>query len=664
MQRCVRELASASRRAESSAYCGYVRNITFNAWHYADANLWASLVTHIFDELAKPEPEAGVADDATAAAQLARLEVRLAENSALKDRLERARGHRRQVEARRNLLRLTWKLTGIEGEQSLGELQQDVRGVRSAVELLLPNARARLVFAAIALLAAAGMFGVVVLAGGEVLTQTLAAAGAAIAAPLVALQLLRKRVLGLLKQAGTAARAIDVRETDIDAELELASAAEQELQRELSDLSAGRRLARVAFERSEDYREHLGLVSRIHDDFVRMSALLRGARVAQQRGSEAAAGEIESDDDLPSIDRIVLYIDDLDRCPPRRVMEVLEAVHLILAVPLFVVVVAVDPRWLLQSLKFHYADTLTLAAHQGEFSQGEVDSWGASPIDYLEKIIQVPFTLRPMNSQAVSSLVHGLMRDPVSAERNGNEQEPTPPEEGLRDTLSPADEDERGGEALPGQPRDREGPPVTPAGPGTAAPVEPAALSGPGPLSGPDALADASSGARVRSLSSRPVVLTDVERDFAATVAARLRTPRTVKKFTNLYRLLRAGLDERSGRLDAFLGEDTGDVPDYQAALILLAAIIAFPEDASSFLIDLIRGTDSEGTWIEYLRGVQARGVNGGLRDFLEGTTRAQRSEGWTCAPFQRWALEVSRYSFTTGQEVFARSSAERVAAN
>jgi hypothetical protein len=33
----------------------------------------------------------------------------------------------------------------------------------------------------------------------------------------------------------------------------------------------------------------------------------------------------------PPLQRIVLYVDDLDRCPPRRVVEVLTAVHLMLA---------------------------------------------------------------------------------------------------------------------------------------------------------------------------------------------------------------------------------------------------------------------------------------------------------------------------------------------
>jgi hypothetical protein len=40
--------------------------------------------------------------------------------------------------------------------------------------------------------------------------------------------------------------------------------------------------------------------------------------------------------------RVILYIDDLDRCPSDVVIKVLEAVHLLVALPLFVVVVAVD----------------------------------------------------------------------------------------------------------------------------------------------------------------------------------------------------------------------------------------------------------------------------------------------------------------------------------
>ena len=51
------------------------------------------------------------------------------------------------------------------------------------------------------------------------------------------------------------------------------------------------------------------------------------------------------------MNRIVLYIDDLDRCPEDKVIEVLRTAHLLLAFPLFVCVVAVDPRWVSRSLR-------------------------------------------------------------------------------------------------------------------------------------------------------------------------------------------------------------------------------------------------------------------------------------------------------------------------
>ena len=72
----------------------------------------------------------------------------------------------------------------------------------------------------------------------------------------------------------------------------------------------------------------------------------RPARAGNELGQE---GERSENRALSPIERIILYIDDLDRCPPKRVVEVLEAVHLLLAFDLFVVVVAVDARWLERS---------------------------------------------------------------------------------------------------------------------------------------------------------------------------------------------------------------------------------------------------------------------------------------------------------------------------
>ena len=105
----------------------------------------------------------------------------------------------------------------------------------------------------------------------------------------------------------------------------------------------------------------------------------------------------------PRIDRIILYIDDLDRCPSERVVEVLEAIHLILAIPLFVVVVAVDPRWLIKSLELHHSELLSPVIEDGDL--GAESHWTATPINYLEKIIQIPYTLRAMTDTGFADLV-------------------------------------------------------------------------------------------------------------------------------------------------------------------------------------------------------------------------------------------------------------------
>lgn len=221
IQERVRRLALRSRRAPRSAYCGFVRNVSFNAWHYADSNLWASLVTHIFDELAKPEPAAGVTDEAVARAQLARLEEELAAHSGLAQRLERARDHARTVDARRRLLRWTWGLTGVTGDRSLGELKSDLTSLRGALRLLVPNARARLGLFLAALLTAAAVGGAVASLGADWVTRLLVAVVASVAVPLAAIRVVGQHVSGLLAQAGDAARAVDLRDASIDAEVEV-----------------------------------------------------------------------------------------------------------------------------------------------------------------------------------------------------------------------------------------------------------------------------------------------------------------------------------------------------------------------------------------------------------------------------------------------------------
>ena len=83
----------------------------------------------------------------------------------------------------------------------------------------------------------------------------------------------------------------------------------------------------------------------------------------------------------------------------------LEAVHLLLAFELFVVVVAVDSRW----LSFALTDELR-AARQRHARRAT-----ATPHEYLEKIFQLPFWVQPLSELGRRSLLHGLLEGSVSA---------------------------------------------------------------------------------------------------------------------------------------------------------------------------------------------------------------------------------------------------------
>src|SRR5579859_1913216 len=137
---------------------------------------------------------------------------------------------------------------------------------------------------------------------------------------------------------------------------------------------------------------------------------------------------------LPSIDRIILYIDDLDRCPPRQVIQVLEAIQLLLAFDLFVVVVGVDPRWISRSLTKCYPELLSDAeessvlreAANGRKTAGrgqkDVDvNSAARPLDYLEKIFQIPFWIRPLGNREAGGLIDGLLSP--DGDSSGDKQE-------------------------------------------------------------------------------------------------------------------------------------------------------------------------------------------------------------------------------------------------
>jgi hypothetical protein len=103
---------------------------------------------------------------------------------------------------------------------------------------------------------------------------------------------------------------------------------------------------------------------------------------------------------VTSLDRrLVVFIDDLDRCMPEQAIGVLEAVKVFLDIKGCIFVLGVDREIIERGIRVRYKE---FALHE----RGA--GLGVFPVperDYLEKIVQVPFSLPPLAPTAIKSFL-------------------------------------------------------------------------------------------------------------------------------------------------------------------------------------------------------------------------------------------------------------------
>ncbi len=98
--------------------------------------------------------------------------------------------------------------------------------------------------------------------------------------------------------------------------------------------------------------------------------------------------------------RLVLFIDDLDRCGPRSISGTLDAVRLVMNVEHVIVVLAVDQRIAFRAMELRYR-----ALKDQERSAREIAR------DYLEKIVQLPIQLDPAGDSHRQRYIHERLFD-------------------------------------------------------------------------------------------------------------------------------------------------------------------------------------------------------------------------------------------------------------
>ncbi|HEY5793661.1 MAG TPA: P-loop NTPase fold protein [Bosea sp. (in: a-proteobacteria)] len=634
----------SSRRAEAEAEASpgssaapkpsprFVQNVVqirFNAWHYADANLWASLTAEFFEQLraggvdrqghvvharlvervnahvhnltstiSATREALGDSERKLAEAQKVRDNaveaVERAQNEALSQTLvdEIGSAYAQHKQDLFEIGRRAYQDDVTKGIDDFIAVAKDVQTLGGQFTTVLSVVKAR--GWRLGLMTLGVLIALVALASLALIDKTpatsfltwidfwglLVGVASASAALLPAIRI----VGGLMKSTAGFAEKLDSVTKDklkqvLASEVQLKEAAaeakarreaveraQKALARYVDPASASNppRLLRYVLEDDPETRvfdSHIGLISRARRLFQSVDEIVKEQREKRKAGEQ---GDI----DVP--DRIVLYIDDLDRCTHAQVYDVLQAIHLLLAFELFVVVVGVDVRWVEEAVARQFAPAPTERSTTATQEEREVDRRKRA-IEYLEKIFQLPFWLRALSTAGEAGGSYGAY---VKDLLQGNLQVP-------EDTEAPFAA-KRGELAFKTS--------MGPEGDDAAEPLSEDA-------SAPEA-------ATVEELASidqalATIRLTQPEVDFLASPeigAIAAKSPRAVKRLINVYRIIRARMSE--AELAEFLGTNDNP-PTWPVAVFLAAVECGQPVDVADAWYEGLAGIDQGHTLAE-----------------------------------------------------------------
>ena len=519
-------IAGIARNNPDSAYRRDIVQLWFNAWHYTEQNLIASLADAVFEGLdtaltlenknAGPEQvDKAAFERRDLVNQLQATDTKAAES---RQKLDNAQADVARIDREIDAINANERMLADAKQMGIGAAKDEAK--RVAKSLGVPKERADELVKSIG-------------SAWSVVRKLIksprwwAVMSLWIIAAIVIALLVRIPWASLLPIAGVAGHALKViadwkkaREGVLAERLKeketaeaAARAAAEELRRvdqekallqKRLDEKTPQSMADFIRERrtSGAYTQQLSIAAEAHRDFRRLSAYVKRPDVG--------------------IDRIVLYIDDLDRCPEEKVVEVLRAAHLLLAFDLFVVIIAVDSAFLLRSLGKYYSN----------------------PLNYLEKIIQIPFALDPMSKPGYEEFINGLTKAPVRV---------APPSisSGTRPSVV-----EGGTPSVAATQPPPQQPASTPVVTSTPQPIEP---------------------------NPEQLTFSDDEKKFMREqLHGLMSSPRNAKRFVNIYRLIRATLTNRE--LDALLDPKT---KAYEPLMLLVALVTNEPDKAPAILASL-----------------------------------------------------------------------------
>ena len=122
---------------------------------------------------------------------------------------------------------------------------------------------------------------------------------------------------------------------------------------------------------------------------------------------------------------LVIFIDDLDRCVPHKVAEIVEAISLFLAgdYPNCIFVIAMEPHVVAAALEVANSDLIKRMGELGLNDTSAPMGWR-----FMEKIVQLPLVLPPPTKTGLGGYMNALAPDPEKA-ASAEKVVPPPPDE-------------------------------------------------------------------------------------------------------------------------------------------------------------------------------------------------------------------------------------------
>jgi len=146
-------------------------------------------------------------------------------------------------------------------------------------------------------------------------------------------------------------------------------------------------VSKGGFEKEDELEEKINHLNELHRDSIYFDGLKKIKNQMEQIRKSAGKDF-----------RVVIFIDDLDRCSPAKALEILESIKLFLGMEGFIFVVGLSHKIVIELITQAYTAT------------------GVKGEDYIKKIIQIPIKLPAWSQESIVDLIENKIKSSLHEE--------------------------------------------------------------------------------------------------------------------------------------------------------------------------------------------------------------------------------------------------------